>query len=171
MFVAGIASGDSFGSRAAAWPSIRWKRPQTLTAHVIATAAMTPARPRITRTLTSLVSCSTPTLWKSSCGWPGPPSPCAGARSVGFMRELLLGEGIVEREEGPAAQLSHEQEQPHAQQPSRDRHVHPVDREAGPLVVRFDQPDQVDEPHDQHADRDLGKQRRALLQVARQQQQ
>src|SRR6476619_3698709 len=62
----GVAEGRRHGSRAAAWRSIRLKSPQTMTAHVIATAAMTPARPRITRTLTSLVSCSTPTLWKSS---------------------------------------------------------------------------------------------------------
>src|SRR5262245_1933942 len=118
------------------------------------------------RTLMSLDSCATSGLWRLPCACAAPSAPCVGP----VMAEALLPVGIVERHERTRRELAGEEEQPHADEAERNRHVHPVNREAALIEVRRHDPDQVHEPHRQDEQRNAREQPRVPLQIAREQQ-
>ena len=112
--VAGIASGDSFGSRAAAWLSKHRTAPDDQRRRSATAATMPPNADG--RTSTSLCSCATPLVVhvarrRVACVVVVPASVRRGG-SVGFMRERLLEERIVERQQRAAAQVAREQRTP-----------------------------------------------------------
>src|SRR5512134_2214600 len=109
MVVAGIASGDTFGSRAAAWLSRNTKSTHISTAVPATTPNMTTTDQVSALMLTSLCSCATSSLCISSAEW-----PCPAEALVGFMRERLLEIRVVDRQQGPAAQVARKEEEPDA---------------------------------------------------------
>ena len=78
---------------------------------------------------------------------------------------------IVERQQRPAAELPDEAAEPHAAERQRQQHVEPAHGEAVAMEFGRDQPEEIDQPHDDDADCHLHEQLRIPLHGARQQDQ
>src|SRR5206468_3130593 len=77
---------------------------------------------------------------------------------------------IADRQQRPALEPPDEECQPYPSQTYRGGQIHPVHRERLAVESRRNQPEKIDETHDDYRGRQAGKETCAALQIARQEQ-